>query len=136
MDDVHDEVRLEAMKFLYVLSNIYPEMRVSVNRKEPVRVADYTFKKLCHAAIDTKIENRTMACHLLGSLHFVDENLILQTLNKKYKQNSIPTMYMEEDGDDVMLISDELYSEQAAAGAFIHGLEDEFLQVRTATIGR
>lgn len=36
---------------------------------------------------------------------------------------------------DVLVIRDPYLLDTSAAGAFIHGLEDEFMDVRSATIG-
>lgn len=41
-----------------------------------------------------------------------------------------------EEDPDLVVIRDPYLLDTAAAGAFIHGLEDEFMDVRTATIGK
>jgi hypothetical protein len=37
--------------------------------------------------------------------------------------------------EDILQVRDQHLIDSAAAGAFIHGLEDEFLEVRSAAIG-
>ncbi|KAL6520880.1 hypothetical protein OROGR_017449 [Orobanche gracilis] len=89
--------------------------------------SDALFVQLCLMVRDTKMEIRVAAFNALGSIQTVSEDILLQTLSKKVllatKEKIYPGQYTA-----------KLFKIPAntAAFAFVHGLEDEFYQVRTS----
>jgi len=74
-------------------------------------------------------------------LPVASSHLILQTLSKEVltpKSNSWSSEIASGShftASDVIPITDPLLAVSAAAGAFVHGLEDELMEVRSAAIG-
>lgn len=160
LSDDFIDVRIEALKFFWLLTKIFPNKSISINNSQPIILIDYAFKKICSCVTDISPLVRTTACRLLGSLRNIKEDLILQTMSKTVlnddieskagdldKQTSMNEFFgknetvgeNESDGnhiitDDTLQIRDQHLIDSAAAGAFIHGLEDEFLEVRSAAI--
>eukprot|EP01127_Copromyxa_protea_P023163 TRINITY_DN8606_c0_g1_i1.p1 TRINITY_DN8606_c0_g1~~TRINITY_DN8606_c0_g1_i1.p1 ORF type:complete len:1051 (-),score=169.15 TRINITY_DN8606_c0_g1_i1:13-2784(-) len=166
--DEDTNVRLEGLKFLWALSNLYPFHQVSVNGATPIPLVDYGFKKICSCAGDISTSVRALACQLLGTLRKANNKLLLQAMSKTLlgnvtksadvgindddqlfedffqnslenwtKENKVVTMNdveKEEEDPKIVAIRDPFLLDTAAAGAFVHGLEDEFMAVRSATI--
>ncbi|KAI9595034.1 armadillo-type protein [Syncephalis fuscata] len=80
-------------------------------------VREEVFIAICDAANDAMPSVREQICRLLGYFHDVDTALLLQTLYKTMRsglsRKRVPA---------------------SACGAFVHGLEDEFEEVRRAAI--
>ncbi|KAJ1918792.1 hypothetical protein H4219_002411 [Mycoemilia scoparia] len=158
--DEHYQVRLCAMELLSAISQLYPEQPVSIQKNytmEHIRLLDDAFVKICDMINDTSVIVRQRACAVLGRYYNVGMKFLLQTLSKQVMSNlkryapkgrreankpgskskgkggkgsSIPTP----SGDaDVELESIRLL-DSGAAGAFVHGLEDEYQEVRDAAI--
>ncbi|KAL6534441.1 hypothetical protein OROHE_013366 [Orobanche hederae] len=89
--------------------------------------SDWSFNSLCLMVRDTEMEIRVAAFNALGTIQTVSEDILLQTLSKKAllatKEKFYPGQYTA-----------KLFKIPAttAAFAFVHGLEDEFYQVRTS----
>ncbi|KAL6574549.1 hypothetical protein OROMI_011834 [Orobanche minor] len=89
--------------------------------------SDALFVQLCLMVRDTEMEIRVAAFNALGTIQTVSEDILLQTLSKKallaIKEKFYPGQYTA-----------KLFKIPAttAAFAFVHGLEDEFYQVRTS----
>ncbi|XP_064638724.1 integrator complex subunit 4-like [Lineus longissimus] len=155
LEDDHETVRVAALKLIWTLSHLYPENPVTVQTSdEPLRLVDDAFAKLCNMVNDLSMAVRAEAARLLGSLHSVSQRFLEQTLDKKLMSNMRRKMGAHErqkdhyargewstglkwaddapkeevDKDNISLIS------SGACGALIHGLEDEFMEVRNAAI--
>ncbi|CAD5115381.1 DgyrCDS4360 [Dimorphilus gyrociliatus] len=162
LSDDYEKVRFMAARLICVLCHLYPEENVTVSNesketsdKVQLRLTDDGFAKLCQLlSTDVNMKVRAEAAMLLGSLHKVDFVFLEQTLDKilmsglrrKTSAHERQRMHFqtgewstgkkwaddapkeELNPDDVRLIS------LGACGAFVHGLEDEFVEVRNATV--
>ena len=155
LKDDYEGVRLAAVKLVWVFSHVYPEHVATVDGSaESVRLVDDGFGKICNAMNDVSMRVRAEAASLLGSLHDVSARFLQQTLDKKLMSNmrrkrsaharqrdryeagewSTGQRWADDapkddiDPDAVSLIS------SGACGAFVHGLEDEFFEVRNAAV--
>ncbi|KAJ8680914.1 hypothetical protein QAD02_016701 [Eretmocerus hayati] len=122
--DDYEIVRRAVLKLIWLLGNEYPEVIVSrdSNCAEDMRMVDSAFCKLCSLMGDLSPKVRASTMALLGTLRGVSQRHIEQALDKKQ-------IRVEDEGPDV--------AEKTSintCGAFIHGLEDEFLEVRTAAV--
>lgn len=158
LDDDFEDVRLVAIRLIWVFSLGDPERIVKLPSSDDARLVDDAFIKICHMVNDLSMNVRREASQLLGSLHLVSPKFLEQTLDKKLmshlkrrkteheKRKEIHAAggtgegwstgrtwgdkapEAELDPEDVSLMS------SGACGAFVHGLEDEFLEVRTAAV--
>lgn len=141
--------------FCRVLSSLYPEHRMKLAHEdidETTRLIDDAFNKVCDLVNDSAITVRTKACVLMASYHNVGSDMLNQTFSKqimshlrrKVKYNSKESRKPDHKKDiipladgDIDVESDEFHLlESGACGSFIHGLEDEFQEVRNASIGK
>ncbi|ELU14658.1 hypothetical protein CAPTEDRAFT_224728 [Capitella teleta] len=155
LKDDYEGVRLVAMKLIWVHCQLTPESLIRVvDSDEEIRQVDDGFAKLCNMVNDESMVVRAEAAQLLGSLHAVSSKFLLQTLDKKLISNMRRKTSAHErqkahyqsgqwstgkrwaddapkesvDPEGVSLIT------SGACGAFVHGLEDEYLEVRNASI--
>lgn len=155
LTDDYESVRIVALKLLSVLGSIYAENLVPVpNSQEQIRLADDTFAKICNTVNDLSMAVRVKAAELLGSVPNVSSRFLEQTLDKKLmshlrRKRSAHERQKENyesgewatgqkwaddapkeavDADSISMIN------SGACGAIVHGLEDEFLEVRSATV--
>ncbi|XP_039300674.1 integrator complex subunit 4-like, partial [Nilaparvata lugens] len=123
--------------------------------EDSIRLVDSAFSKICSGVGDLSMLVRTLSAQLLGSMLLVSDKFLQQTLDKKLISNLRKKRSAHErawenvtsgewasgkkwaddaprgeavDADQVNLIH------SGACGAFVHGLEDEFLEVRSATL--
>lgn len=159
LNDDYEDVRMAAIKLVWVFSQADPERTVKLPSSDEVRLVDDAFIKICHMVNDLSMTVRREAAGLLGSLHLVSQKFLEQTLDKKLmshlkrkkteheKRREIHASggadsgawstgrtwgdkapQPEIDPEDVSLMS------SGACGAFVHGLEDEFMEVRSAAV--
>lgn len=155
MSDDWDEVRVAAVRIVWAFAHMTPETRVHLaGSGEELRVVDDGFAKICNCLNDISWKVRAEAARLMGSLRGVSTRFLEQTLDKKLMSNmrrkesaherqrdqfqsgewSSGSRWADDapkeevDADAVSLIS------IGACGAFVHGLEDEFYEVRTAAV--
>ncbi|KAJ2264264.1 hypothetical protein GGI01_000111 [Coemansia sp. RSA 376] len=157
--DDFEQVRLVAIELVWAISSAYPEYPVVIEKyetTETIRLLDDAFVKLCDMVNDSSVIVRQRACAILGRYRDVKHTFLSQTFSKQVMSNlrrfahrgprgksgrkrgyhpkpsntSIPTP--EGDAD---VESDEFrLLDSGAAGAFVHGLEDEYQEVRDAAI--
>lgn len=153
--DDYEIVRHVVLKLIWLLANTYPENEILVPGSEhEIRLIDDAFGKICNAVTDLSMHVRTLAAKLLGTMKLVSPKFLNQTLDKKLMSNMRRKRTAHElawenvtsgewasgkkwaddaprevlDADSISLMS------SGACGAFVHGLEDEFLEVRSAAV--
>ncbi|XP_038050789.1 integrator complex subunit 4-like [Patiria miniata] len=156
LTDDYDGVRLAALKLVWVLSHVYPEEMLAVpgSSEDQLRLIDDGFTNICQMVNDPSMNVRAEAVGLLGSLHLVSPKFLQQTLDKKLmsglrrKRTSHERQkesYASGDWSTGQKWNDDAPKEHldpgnislinsGACGAFVHGLEDEFLEVRSAAL--
>ncbi|XP_048588029.1 integrator complex subunit 4 isoform X2 [Nematostella vectensis] len=160
LHDDYEEVRMVAIKLLWVFSHICPERTVILPSSDEARLVDDAFIKICHMVNDMSMQVRGEAVGLLGSLHHVSPKFLEQTLDKKVMSHlkrrktdhekqrdrfagggsSDSGWSTGRQWGDKMSSEGELAPEEVslmssgACGAFVHGLEDEYLEVRMPAV--
>ncbi|GAM27453.1 hypothetical protein SAMD00019534_106290 [Acytostelium subglobosum LB1] len=85
--DAFEQVRLECIKLLWIISNVYPNHVLGTigerNKSEKIRLVDDVFKKICNAVNDPSVLVRNCACKLLGCIYDVGITQLIQTLSKE-----------------------------------------------------
>jgi len=158
--DLSVSVRLEAIRVIAVFATAYPNVPIPLSKtgnndkSDTIRLVDDAFKKLCALLGDISGEVRTLACRMLGQLNEVSLPHVMQTLSKRVFESSSdkPARSKNFHLDDKKEAVIEGYSsgdvnvlrfgggegirflESLSAGAFVHGLEDELMEVRLAAI--
>ncbi|KAH8416832.1 hypothetical protein KR222_006991 [Zaprionus bogoriensis] len=156
MKDDYECVRKEALRLVHMLGNRHPDYILSTERQcEDIRMIDAAFSKVCEALCDLSLQIRVLAAELLGSMSHVGSEFLHQTLDKKLMSNLRRKRNAHERGARLVTSgewsSGKRWADDApqehldartisliasgACGALIHGLEDEFLEVRTAAVG-
>ena len=138
------------LQLIHVMAISYPEEQVLEDSgTTSPRLIDDAFGKICNAVQDLSVQVRGLSVKLIGTLHNVSPWFLEQTLDKKLMSNMRSKKSAHErqaqvvasgewssgkkwaddapreevDADSVNLMA------MGACGAFIHGLEDEFLAV-------
>ncbi|XP_022910802.2 integrator complex subunit 4 isoform X2 [Onthophagus taurus] len=155
LNDDYEIVRQAVLKLIWVIGNAYPENIILLpDSEQELRLIDDAFGKICTGVTDLSMFVRTQAAKLLGSMSLVSPKFLNQTLDKKLMSNMRRKRTAHElawenvtsgewasgkkwaddapreliDADSINLMS------SGACGAFVHGLEDEFLEVRSAAV--
>jgi hypothetical protein len=81
--ETSSDVRQLALQTMWILARLYPSHTVAFNSGQPVSLVDDVFSKLCVNATDINVQVRTASCGLLGILHGVKQDRLLQTFSKK-----------------------------------------------------
>ncbi|OLY80729.1 Integrator complex subunit 4 [Smittium mucronatum] len=131
--DESESVRLSSLDLLSILAEIFKNENVTITQSgdtEEMRLIDSSFVTICDMVNDISVLVRKKAFEILGKYKNVDPKFLLQTFSKQ--KTHIPTP----GGDlDEGVYSEEFHLlESGAAGAFVHGLEDDFQEVRNAAI--
>ncbi|XP_045620866.1 integrator complex subunit 4 [Procambarus clarkii] len=155
LTDDYQCVREAALLLVKVAADSDPERLVPIpDSDHHVRLIDNAFSQICNVVNDISVRVRTQAASLLGTMTNVSERFLQQTLDKKLMSNMRrkrsaheraramvssgewssgkrwaddgPKEHME--ADSVSVIN------TGSCGAFVHGLEDEFLEVRNAAL--
>ncbi|KAG9459491.1 hypothetical protein H6P81_003999 [Aristolochia fimbriata] len=119
--DTESVVRSAAVQ---VISEYGQKLPSSGDEKNQLK-RDEVFIRLCSTGKDMNVEVRVEAFSALGGIQLVSEAVLLQTLSKKVLGSRHERELLTQCSQNVHL---SLVS--SAAGAFIHGLEDEFYEVR------
>ncbi|XP_026764664.2 integrator complex subunit 4 [Galleria mellonella] len=155
LSDDYEIVREVALKLVWVLGNKYPENTIVLKDGETtMRLVDDAFVRICSAVNDLCMQVRALACTLLGTTRGVSDRFLLQTLDKQLMSNMKKKRTAHERGAELVRsgawASGRRWADDApgalvsshrvqllpggAAGAFVHGLEDELMEVRTAAV--
>ena len=120
VQDDYEIVRRAVLKLMWLLGNQYRDVIMSGVDGEDLRMIDCAFSKMCGLMGDLSPRVRAAVMTHLGKMKGVSRRYIDQALDKKQKR-------VEDEAT-------EIEERSGSCGAFIHGLEDEFLEVRTAAV--
>nr|CAB3256446.1 integrator complex subunit 4 [Phallusia mammillata] len=153
LNDDYEQVRFTAAQLVWILSHIYPENYIKAPFSDDrMRLIDDAFAKICNMFNDSSYKVRAEAARLLGSMHLVSDNFLFQTLDKKLmsdlrKKKSLNEQAKErfveefstgarwgEDAPRESAPDANNLMNSGACGAFVHGLEDEMMEVRMAAV--
>nr|CAG8471614.1 11082_t:CDS:10 [Entrophospora candida] len=135
--DDYEEVRIEALNLICSMED---------GPSQSIRLIDDAFIKVCDMVYDVSVKVRSKACKLMGLCLDVDVNVLLQTLSQQVITHSGKSKkvghnkpkkgrYIPNPEGDIDVESLELrLLKSSASGAFIHGLEDAYQDVRKAAI--
>ncbi len=156
LDDDYEGVRVVGLRLIHTMAMSYPEESIVEGDGDgtSLRLIDDAFGKICNAVQDLSVRVREMGIVLIGSMDSVSPEFLAQTLDKKLMSN-MRTKKSAHERQARMVASGEWSSGQkwaddapreevdadsvslmsfGACGAFIHGLEDEFMAVRSSAI--
>lgn len=157
LNDDYECVRKEALQLVFEIGNTHPEELIAIpdsGTDSEIRLIDAAFSKVCSSICDLSIHVRTQAAELLGGMTKVGSDFLHQTLDKKLMSNmrrkkslheravehfitgewSTGKKFADDAPKDQVPIESVSLMVSGACGAFVHGLEDEFLEVRTASV--
>ncbi|KAF9393755.1 Integrator complex subunit 4 [Podila verticillata] len=156
LDDDYQEVRLQGLELIFILSGIYPNQTVQNphgTALQALRLVDDAFVRICDAVNDSVMLVRAKACSYLGKFRSVGYNFLSQTFSKqimaRLKVDAAPKnlaagpaqklaqkakLIATPEGDQDVTAQTVKLLDSGACGAFVHGLEDEFQEVRSAAI--
>uniref|UniRef100_A0A7G3B2J9 Integrator complex subunit 4 n=1 Tax=Lutzomyia longipalpis TaxID=7200 RepID=A0A7G3B2J9_LUTLO len=153
--DDYECVRKEALQLVYELGTRHPEHMILVPDSDmEMRLVDAAFGKVCSAMCDLSMQVRTQAAELLGGMTAVGSEFLNQTLDKKLMSNlrrkkslhernlenftsgewSSGKKWADDAPKEFLNAASISLIATGACGALVHGLEDEFLEVRTASV--
>ena len=157
LNDDYEKVRSVSLNLIFILASSNPEemVKVSSSKKEAaVRLVDDSFGKVCNAMSDLSIQVREMAVRLMGRMVGVSQKFLEQTLDKKLMSNmrvkksahereakmvrsgewSSGKIWADDNPREEVNADEVNLMTIGACGAFVLGLEDEFMVVRTESI--
>ncbi|KAK7078719.1 Integrator complex subunit 4 [Halocaridina rubra] len=156
LKDDYQCVREAALNLIKVVADSDPERLVPIGDcdEHHVCLVDHAFSEICNMVNDNSIRVRIQATSLLGSMKGISEFFLQQTLDKKLMSNMRRKRSAHERAK-AMVASGEWSSGKTwgedtpkekveaesvsvintgACGAFVHGLEDEYLEVRNSAL--
>lgn len=139
-NDTNSAIRLSSILMLSNLANTFPSMRVVSNAKlGKMPLSLVAFIAFCDGVNDNCHRVRCEALKALGRIGPLlasDEETLLQTLSKQtiviVSHDKKPSVSLKSDGGSKKF---KFAKNEHAAGAFVHGLEDEFVWVRLQAVG-
>ncbi|KAM3585956.1 hypothetical protein VKS41_002490 [Umbelopsis sp. WA50703] len=155
LKDDFEDVRMGGLNLIWALGCLYPEYRMRLAHDgidEDVRLLDDAFVKICDMVNDVAVNVRTKACTIMASFQHVDPNVLSQTFSKqimshnkrlarnkkaggqKVTHRQSGKMIPVAEGDFDVESEEFRILDSGACGAFVHGLEDEYKEVRNASI--
>ncbi|KAF8931490.1 Integrator complex subunit 4 [Dissophora ornata] len=154
--DDYQEVRMEGLDLIYLLSGLYTDQIVQNpfgTQVQATRLVDDAFIRICDMVNDSSMTVRAKACSLLGQFRTVDYKFLSQTFSKQImarlkvdvapknlaagpaqKQAQRAKLIATPEGDQDVTAQQVRLLDSGACGAFVHGLEDEYQDVRNAAI--
>ena len=135
------EVRLESVRLMWLMARQHSSATIN-GEHLPQQLVDAAFERMCAAVNDTSIRVRSEAVALLGRFRGVSNKLLLQSFSKKVLVHD-PLSASRRPKDSALVPGDFdisskhlnlCLSDTLAAGAFVHGLEDEYQAVRMNAI--
>lgn len=155
LKDDYECGRKEALQLIFELSQRHPEFLIKITDSQTeIRLIDDAFAKICTAISDLSMQIRAQAAELLGGMWQVNDEFLRQTLDKKLMSNMRRKKTSHEralenytsgewssgrkwaDDAPQEYVNSESVSliDSGACGALVQGLEDEFLEVRMASV--
>ncbi|GJJ76871.1 integrator complex subunit 4 [Entomortierella parvispora] len=154
--DDYQEVRMEGLDLVYILSTLYPNQVVQnplATQLQATRLVDDAFIRVCDMVNDSSMIVRAKACSFLGRFKSVSYKFLSQTFSKQImarlkvdvapknlaagpaqKQAQRAKLIATPEGDQDVTAQQVRLLDSGACGAFVHGLEDEYQDVRNAAI--
>ncbi|KAF9919127.1 Integrator complex subunit 4 [Lobosporangium transversale] len=154
--DDYQEVRMEGLDLIFILSSLYPHTAVqnpSLTQLQATRLVDDAFIRTCDMVNDSSMTVRAKACARLGQFRSVDYKYLSQTFSKQImahlrvdvapknlaagpaqKAAQRAKLIATPEGDQDVTAQQVRLLDSGACGAFVHGLEDEYQDVRNAAI--
>lgn len=155
LKDDYECGRKEALQLIFELSKRNPEFVIKLSDSQTeIRLIDDAFAKICSAISDLSMQIRTQAASLMGGMTLVNNEFLCQTLDKKLMSNMRRKKTSHEralenytsgewssgrkwaDDAPQEYVNSESVSliDSGACGALVQGLEDEFFEVRMASV--
>lgn len=155
LKDNYSGCRLTAMKLVEILSRRFGDCLVCSGKEDDqIRLADDAFAKICNMMSDIEVSVRVEAAILLSRFRTVSSSYLDQTLDKKLMSNLRKKKSAHERNRESAAAgewssgkkwADDAPQEEVcpesvnlmdigACGAFVHGLEDEYSEVRMASL--
>lgn len=155
LKDDYECGRKEALQLIFELGQRHPEHLIKLSDSHTeIRLIDDAFAKICSSISDLSMQIRTQAAELLGGMRQVNNEFLCQTLDKKLMSNMRRKKTSHEralenytsgewssgrkwaDDAPQEYVNSESVSliDSGACGALVQGLEDEFLEVRMASV--
>ncbi|XP_052199541.1 protein SIEL isoform X2 [Diospyros lotus] len=123
--DMEDSVRSAAVRAV----SQWGQLLVASNDNNNRDWSDSLFVQICSMVIDMSMKVRIEAFNALGAFSMVSEAILVQTLSKKVlstmKEKTYPSL------SSLKLVE---MPASSVAGAFVHGLEDEFYEFLSTLI--
>lgn len=155
LKDDYECCRMQALQLIFELSQRHPEHPINIpDSQTEIRLVDDAFGKVCSAISDISMQVRAKAAELLGQMWQVNSEFLFQTLDKKLMSNMRKKKTAHEralenfasgewssgrkwadDAPQEQLNTDSIsLIDSGACGAIVQGLEDEFYEVRLASV--
>lgn len=155
LKDDYECCRREALQLIFELSQRHPEHPIIIpDSQTEIRLVDDAFGKICSAISDISMQVRAKAAELLGQMWQVNNEFLFQTLDKKLMSNmrkkktaheralenfasgewSSGRKWADDAPQEHINIDSISLIDSGACGAIVQGLEDEFYEVRLASV--
>ncbi|XP_072997990.1 protein SIEL isoform X1 [Typha latifolia] len=122
LKDEDELVRSAAVRLASLCAEMFAAREKAMDYSEQI---DMIFVQLCSVARDMSVKVRVEAFNALGKVQNVSESVLLQSLSKKVQGIKSGNITLGK------LDKESKFRFSCAAGIFIHGIEDEFFEVRT-----
>eukprot|EP00095_Tigriopus_kingsejongensis_P008319 snap_masked-scaffold871_size86487-processed-gene-0.15 protein:Tk08319 transcript:snap_masked-scaffold871_size86487-processed-gene-0.15-mRNA-1 annotation:"integrator complex subunit 4" len=153
LEDDYEGVRIVALDLIYAMAKAHAQEVLRENKSEK-RLADEAFVCICNAINDLSVKVREKAADLMGQMDFVSQRYLEQTLDKKLMSNlrvkrtaheresklvssgewSTGKKWADDAPKEELDATSVNIMSLGACGAFVHGLEDEYLCIRSAAV--
>lgn len=157
LQDDDDSVRYVAVQLVYSLGMKLENSTVPLAQDPNIqlKIEDDSFIKICQMITDTSVTVRSLAASLLGDFQHISDTFLNQTLDKKLMSHlrvvkSDHERAREEAGGSRdwdtgqrwgggvpkldLNPSEVTLMHSGSCGAFVHSLEDEYMEVRSAAV--